>query len=56
MAKVKNAGAVDYTGPALEIAAGEVAEVTDAQAAYLCSDDSPGTFELVKDEAPKGKK
>lgn len=50
MAKVKNAGATDYTG-VVEVRAGEVAEVTDEQAAYLLSDDCPGAF-VPADEKP----
>lgn len=52
MAKVKNAGSNDYTG-AIEVRAGEVAEVTDEQAKYLLSDECPGQFVPVSDEAKK---
>ncbi len=57
MAKVKNAGAADYTG-IVEVRAGEVAEVTDEQAKYLLSDECPGEFVAVAEEAkkPAGKK
>ena len=53
MVKVKNAGAVDYTG-VVECRAGEVVEATDAQAAYLLSPDCPGEF-VAADEKPAAK-
>lgn len=51
MVKVRNVGPHAYTGPALQVGAGEEAEVTEAQATYLLSAECPGQFEEVK--APK---
>jgi len=53
MAKVKNAGHGIYADGALFVHPGEVVDVPEQQAAYLCSDDSPGKFERVKDEPAK---
>jgi len=55
MAKVKNAGSIDYTG-IVEAPAGHVVEVSDAQAAYLLSPDCPGEFEAADEKKAKGGK
>ena len=55
MVKVKNEGPHDYTG-AVEVRAGEVAEVSEEAAKYLLSADCPGNFVPVSDEVKKAKK
>jgi hypothetical protein len=53
MAKVKNAGHGPYSDGVLYVIPGEVVDVPEAQAEYLCSDDSPGKFERVSDAPAK---
>lgn len=55
MAKVKNVGAAQYVG-VVDVAPGEVLDVTEEQAKYLCSDECPGQFERVAVEAAEPKK
>lgn len=55
MVKVKNIGNA-YFSAGLEVAAGEVVEVSEERAAYLVSDECPGRFERVQDEKKKGGK
>lgn len=53
--KVRNRGAGNYLGRAVEVHAGAVAEVSEEVGAYLLSAECPGEFEKVE-EAPKEKK
>ena len=52
MAKVKNVASGIYADGVIYVAAGEVIEVDEAKAAYLCDPDTCGKFERVKDEKP----
>lgn len=57
MAKVRNIGTTNYIGTRIEIRAGEIAEVSDETAAYLCSAECPGDFQIVEEAyIEKGKK
>jgi len=54
MPKVRNVAEGLYGDGNLLVHPGEVVEVSEEKAAYLCSSDTPGRFERVA-EAPKEK-
>lgn len=47
MPNVKNVGPGIYADGVIFVGPGEEVEVSEEKAKYLCSDDSPGKFELV---------
>lgn len=51
MKMVRNKSAGIYADGALFVHPGEVVEVSDAQADYLCDKDTAGTFELLPSRA-----
>jgi hypothetical protein len=52
VAKVKNVGTGIYADGEIFVNPGEVVEVSDDKAKYLCDAASPGRFELLKPEKP----